>query len=89
MPAIGATRLSLDYPLGGAFVVEAIFNWPGSGQLFVGAALTRDYPVAQGFVACTALVVLLDSLATNITLRIADPRLHFESTSGKNMAAIE
>ena len=89
MPAIGATRLSLDYPLGGAFVVETIFNWPGSGQLKMEAALTRDYSVAQGFVACIALVVLLDSPATEIALHIADPRLHFRSTSGKNMAATE
>ena len=78
LPAIGATGVILAHLLGGAVIIETIFGWPGLGQLIVGAALTRDYPVVQGFVAYLAVIVLLVNLAADIALRIADPRLRYE-----------
>ena len=77
LPAIGATGVNLGYLLSGAVIVETIFTWPGLGQLMVGAAVTRDYPVVQGFVTYIAVVVLLVNLAADIALRVADPRLRF------------
>ena len=78
LPAIGATGVNLGYLLSGAVIVETIFTWPGLGQLMVGAAMTRDYPVVQGFVTYIAVVVLLANLAADIALRITDPRLGYE-----------
>ena len=77
LPAIGATGVNLGYLLSGAVIIETIFTWPGLGQLMVGAALTRDYPVVQGFVTYIAVVVLLVNLAADVALRVADPRLRF------------
>ena len=79
LPAIGAIGVNLGYLLSGAVIIETIFTWPGLGQLIVGAALARDYPVVQGFVTYIAVVVLLVNLAADIALRIADPRLRFSS----------
>ena len=78
LPAIGATGVNLGYLLSGAVIVETIFIWPGLGQLIVGAVMTRDYPVVQGFVTYIAVVVLLVNLTADIALRIADPRLRYE-----------
>ena len=78
LPAIGAIGVNLGYLLSGAVIIETIFTWPGLGQLMVGAALTRDYPVIQGFVTYIAVVVLLANLAADVALRIADPRLRYE-----------
>ena len=77
LPAIGATGVNLGHLLSGAVIVETIFTWPGLGQLMVGAAVTRDYPVVQGFVTYIAVVVLLVNLAADVALRVADPRLRF------------
>ncbi|MDE2844775.1 MAG: ABC transporter permease [Chloroflexota bacterium] len=77
LPAVAATGVNLGYLLSGAVIVETIFSWPGLGQLMVEAALTRDYPVVQGFVAYIAMVVLLVNLVADLALRIADPRLRF------------
>ena len=77
LPAIGATGVNLGHLLSGAVIVETIFTWPGLGQLMVNAALTRDYPVVQGFVTYVAVVALLANLAADVALRIADPRLRF------------
>ena len=78
LPAIGALGVQVGYLLSGAVIIETIFVWPGLGQLVVGAALTRDYPVVQGFVTYIAVVVLLVNLTADIALRIADPRLRYE-----------
>ena len=77
LPAIAATGVSLGHLLSGAVIVETIFAWPGLGQLMGVAALTRDYPVVQGFVTYIAVVVLLVNLVADIALRVADPRLRF------------
>ena len=77
LPAIGATGVNLGYLLSGAVIIETIFTWPGLGQLMVGAAVTRDYPVVQGFVTYIAVVVLLVNLSADVALRVADPRLRF------------
>ena len=34
--------------LGGAFVIETVFNLPGVGNLVVMAVKRRDYPLVQG-----------------------------------------
>ncbi len=77
LPAIGATGVNLGYLLSGSVIVETIFTWPGLGQLMVGAVMSRDYPVVQGFVTYIAVVVLLVNLAADVALRVADPRLRF------------
>ena len=82
LPAVAATGVNLGYLLSGAVIVETIFSWPGLGQLMVEAALTRDYPVVQGFVAYIAVVVLLVNLAADLALRVADPRLRFGRVEG-------
>ena len=85
LPAIGATGVSLGYLLSGAVIVETIFTWPGLGQLMVGAAVTRDYPVVQGFVAYIAVVVLLVNLAADVALRHRRPATAL--WSGRDVAA--
>ncbi len=77
LPAIGAMGVNLSYLLSGTVIVETIFGWPGLGQLIVSAALTRDYPMVQGFVAYMGVAALLANLAADVALRIADPRLRF------------
>ncbi len=77
LPAIGAMGVNLSYLLSGAVIVETIFSLPGLGQLIVSAALARDYPMVQGFVAYMGVVTLLANLAADVALRIADPRLRF------------
>ncbi|MEU8581216.1 ABC transporter permease [Streptomyces abikoensis] len=43
--------------LGGAVVVETLFNYPGIGTVLAGAVADRDTPVIAGVVACAAAVI--------------------------------
>lgn len=45
--------------LGGSFVVETLFDWPGLGQMVVESIRARDYPATQAAVLWTGTLSLL------------------------------
>lgn len=51
IPVVTMMGLQFGFLLGGAIVVEKVFNWPGLGRLLVDAVEMRDYPVIQGLIA--------------------------------------
>ncbi|MGW8554899.1 ABC transporter permease [Streptomyces tubercidicus] len=58
MPSIAAgIATSTGMLLGGAVVVEALFNYPGLGAVLSGAVTDRDSPVIAGVVALTGAVI--------------------------------
>lgn len=59
----------------GNVVVEAIFAWPGIGDLLVRSALVRDYPVLQFAVVTVAVAVVAINAAIDIAYAYADPRI--------------
>lgn len=59
----------------GSVVVESIFAWPGIGELLVGSALRRDYPVLQFGVLTVACGVILVNGLVDMAYGWADPRL--------------
>lgn len=59
----------------GSVVIEAIFAWPGIGDLLVSSALRRDYPVLQFGVLTVALAVIVINASVDLAYAWADPRL--------------
>lgn len=66
----------------GSVVVEAIFSWPGVGDLLVNAALRRDYPVLQFGVVVVSVAVLAISALTDLAYAWVDPRLRRAAKGG-------
>ncbi|HWK63668.1 MAG TPA: ABC transporter permease [Rhizobiaceae bacterium] len=61
--------------LGGLFVVEYLFNYPGIGLLMINAVFQRDFPIIQAIAifSCAALVIvniLVDFASTTIDRRL-------------------
>ncbi|MEO1784020.1 ABC transporter permease [Thermodesulfobium sp. 4217-1] len=75
MPLITLLGLSLPDVLGGAFIIETIFAWPGMGRLGVNAIFSRDYPVIMGIVVFSSVLVILSNLLADILNRLLDPRV--------------
>ena len=61
--------------LAGSVVVEQIFGIPGLGQLFVRAALNRDYTLVLGVVILYASLVIVLNLLVDILYGFLDPRI--------------
>ena len=61
--------------LGGAFVVETIFAWPGVGRTVVEAVFSRDFPVVQVGVLLTSVLFMLSNLLVDLSYGLIDPRI--------------
>ena len=61
--------------IGGAVVVEAIFDWPGIGNYLVQAILTADYKVMLAVTLLIGVVYTLVNILTDLVHGWLDPRL--------------
>jgi peptide/nickel transport system permease protein len=75
IPLVTILGLQVGFVLGGAFVVELIFDWPGVGLLALEAIDTRDFPVVQGVVILVAAVFTIANLAVDIAYAYLNPRV--------------
>ncbi len=75
LPAVTVLGYTLGDLLGGAVVVESVFNLPGMGQLVINSISRRDFPVIQGVVMVIAGCYLLANLLVDILYIAIDPRV--------------
>ncbi|RXH42339.1 ABC transporter permease [Bradyrhizobium zhanjiangense] len=74
-PIANAVALSLSHLLGGAIIVETIFNFPGLGRLLVDAVTTRDMPLIQACVMIFCAAYLFLVTLADIAGILSNPRL--------------
>ena len=70
--------MQLPMLLGGAVIVEKIFNWPGLGLMTMSAINARDYPVIMGVCLLSAVTVLVGNLLTDILYAVVDPTIRLD-----------
>lgn len=75
IPVITVIGLNAGTLLGGAVVAETVFTRPGLGRLILDAIGARDYPVIQGVMVVSVILVVLLNLITDILYGVADPRV--------------
>ena len=76
-PAVTIFGGLLPVLLSGAALTEGIFNWPGTGRLFLEAANTRDYPLLLAIVTVLSLATLVGTLLADVTYGLIDPRVRY------------
>jgi peptide/nickel transport system permease protein len=64
----------IPFILGGAVVVEQVFNWPGMGRMAWQAAQDRDFPIIMGITILAALFVRFGSLVQRVVYILVNPR---------------
>ncbi|MBA2277258.1 MAG: ABC transporter permease [Chloroflexia bacterium] len=77
IPVLTIIGISLAGMLGGAVVIETVFNIPGMGRLLVQSVTRRDFPVVQGAVMTVAAVEVLVMLLIDILYVYVDPRVRY------------
>ncbi|MCC6791041.1 MAG: ABC transporter permease [Thermomicrobiales bacterium] len=78
VPLLTIIGVQLGYLLGGAVVVELIFNIPGIGLTVVNAVLRRDYPVVQAVTILMAGGFVLINTVIDVMYGFLDPRIRRE-----------
>jgi peptide/nickel transport system permease protein len=78
IPVVTNIGLQFGMLLGGAFLTETVFAWPGIGQLTVNAIFRRDFPVVQGVILITAFAFIMLNIIVDISYAYLDPKIRNE-----------
>ncbi len=74
VPVSTIIGLSYGMMLGGTFLIESIFDWPGLGQFGVLSILTGDFPAIIGITLLYSISYVLINFIIDIFYLIIDPR---------------
>jgi len=78
IPVYTTIGLQLGSLLGGAFITETVFSYPGLGWLIITHIFMRDYPVVQGGILLAGTAFCLVNLVVDILYAFVDPRVRYE-----------
>lgn len=78
IPIVTLIGLSLPALIGGSFIIESIFAWPGMGRLGLEAILSKNFPLVMGIGVITAFLTLLGNLLADIAYAVLDPRIRYD-----------
>jgi peptide/nickel transport system permease protein len=74
LPNLTGFAMSLGFVVGGAILIEEVFNYEGVGYLLLQAVNNDDYPLMQALFLLITVAVLLAILVSDIAIAILDPR---------------
>jgi len=77
IPVVTVLGLYASGLLGGVFLVELVFNWPGVGLYSVNAIVSLDYAAIMGTALLLTVVFVLANLAVDILYAVIDPRIRY------------
>jgi peptide/nickel transport system permease protein len=75
IPVIAVFGYQFGHALTSSLLVETVFAWPGVGQLFVTAVGQRDFPVLQGILLLSTILVVVANVLADLLYTIVDPRI--------------
>ncbi len=78
IPVVTLIGLQLPILVGGAVIMENLFNLPGLGRLMLIALADRDYPVVSGVNLFFGTAVLGINLIIDLIYPYLDPRVRYE-----------
>jgi len=75
LPIVTSLGMSISGLIGGAVIIEQIFNWNGMGTLFLEANNTNDYPLMMGIMLFMSSFAIVANLVTELFYSMLDPRV--------------
>jgi peptide/nickel transport system permease protein len=82
LPVVTSLAMQIGFLLGGSLIIEQVFNYPGLGQVMVMAISRRDYPLMQGILLMTTILMLTANFIADISIMFLDPRIRRQGTDG-------
>ncbi|MHB1630231.1 MAG: ABC transporter permease [Bacilli bacterium] len=76
LPVLTSFAMSLGFVVGGAVVVEVVFNYPGIGFGLFNAVINSDYPLMQAILLIIVTAVLLANFVVDLLYSLLDPRIN-------------
>ena len=75
LPIVAMIGIDIGQFMGGVVVVEAVYGWPGIGQLAWQAVQQVDVPIIMGVTLVSSLAIVLGNLLADVVAPVLDPRI--------------
>ena len=75
LPIVAMIGIDIGQFMGGVVVVEAVYGWPGIGQLAWQAIQQVDVPIIMGVTLVSSLAIVLGNLLADVVAPALDPRM--------------
>ena len=75
IPITEIVASKIPFILGGAVVVEQVFNWPGMGRFAANAVIGLDFNSVMGFTIIVAIIYVVANLIVDLLYAVIDPRV--------------
>lgn len=76
-PFITMVGMSVSTCVGGSLIIESIFSIGGMGKLLTDAVYTLDYPLMQGILFVTTLIMVISIVVTDLICILIDPKVRY------------
>ncbi len=76
-PIVTLFGLEVGVLLGGAILVETVFNIPGIGRLAYESIQDSDFPVIEGTVLLASMFIIFANIVVDIIYAYLDPRVRY------------
>jgi len=76
-PLVTVLGLDIAVLLGGAVLVETVFDIPGIGRLNFDAIQHGDFPIVQGTTIIAAVFIIVANIVVDILYAYLDPRVRY------------
>jgi peptide/nickel transport system permease protein len=76
-PSVTLFALEIGVLLGGAVLIETVFNIPGVGRLGYQAIIDSDFSVIQGTVLLASMFIIIANIVADIAYAYLDPRVRY------------
>ncbi|HAX73612.1 MAG TPA: peptide ABC transporter permease [Firmicutes bacterium] len=75
LPVVTSLAMQIGFLLGGSLIIETIFNYPGLGKVMLTAINGRDYPLMQGILLMSTILMLTSNFIADVSVFFLDPRI--------------
>lgn len=75
LPIVAMIGIDIGQFMGGVVVVEAVYGWPGIGQLAWQAIQQVDIPIIMGVTLISSLAIVIGNLVADLVAPLIDPRI--------------
>lgn len=82
LPVVTTFAMQIGFILGGSLIIESVFNYPGLGKVMLSAINGRDYPLMQGILLMSTIIMLSANFIADLAILILDPRIRAEGRKG-------
>lgn len=78
IPVVTIVGMQFGYLLGGAFIIEIVFNYTGIGVTAINAIMWRDFPMIQGITLLVAFTFVTVNLVVDLIYCFLNPQIRFD-----------